>query len=234
MRAVFRTFTLIIAAVLSWQFAQAGLFDQSYFFSYIFKSFQNNAVYRQEKPFELPETLPEPAQLADSIAQHMDPQAFLCGASTSEHQCSKQCTPEICSWSRFAKQHALPQPTDEQYPMDWWKYYRSYIDYAKDTLKLNAIRFSIEWAVVQPNGPRFWNQQALDHYANLFIYSLKKGVTPLVCFHHYTDPCWFLDMGGFEKDQNVKYFASYCKKVYQEIMKAVQKDNDAVDALKEM
>ncbi len=141
---------IILGAVFGGHMAHASIADRAYFFSYLSKSFVSNPSYKQEKPFVIPSTLPEPAELADSMASKINPDTFLRGASTSEHQCSKRCTPEACSWSRYAKEHNLPQPTDAQYPMDLWKHYRSYIDYAKDVMKLNALRFSIEWALVQP------------------------------------------------------------------------------------
>ena len=225
---------IILGAVFGGHMAHASIADRAYFFSYLSKSFVSNPSYKQEKPFVIPSTLPEPAELADSMASKINPDTFLRGASTSEHQCSKRCTPEACSWSRFAKEHNLPQPTDAQYPMDLWKHYRSYIDYAKDEMKLNALRFSVEWALVQPKDYTEWDQEALDHYADMFVYAIKKGITPLVCFHHYTDPCWFVDRGGFTKDENVKLFVNFCNKVYSAIMQAIKNDQDACRALREM
>ncbi len=220
------TFTFVWSLV-----AQASIANHVPFLS---GSGKAKPLYKQELPFEIPTTLPAPAQIADSMASQIDPDMFLRGASTSEHQCSTRCTAEVCSWSRFAKEHNLPQPTDERYMMDLWTHYRSYIDYAKDELHLNALRFSIEWALVQPDGPMSWDQEVLDHYADMFVYAIKKGITPLVCFHHYTDPCWFIDAGGFVEDQNLDYFVSFCSRMYQELMNAVQNDADALNALHAM
>lgn len=216
---------------------EAGIFDKAYFFTYLAKYLTDTSVYRNVKPYDsgsLAENMMSPEDIAESIANKVDPASFLRGASTSEHQCSQQCTPEICSWSRFAKEHNLPQPGDKPNTMNWWKYYSQYIDYAADTMQLNSLRFSIEWALVQPTGPESWDQKVLDHYGEVFTYALKKGIAPLVCFHHYTDPNWFLDRGGFERDENVDYFVQYCKKVYEHIMDNVVADKDACKALHDL
>lgn len=213
---------------------QAGITDKMYCITYLAQHLTNRAVYGKEKPYErgtIAELMMTPEHLAAGIAQKVNPASFLRGASTSEHQCSQECTPEICSWSRFAQERNLPQPSDKKHGMNLWHYYRQYIDYAVDHMKLNSLRFSIEWPLVQPQGPESWDQKALDHYADVFKYAIKRGITPVVCFHHYTDPNWFLDRGGFEKESNIDYFVQYCQKVYEHIMDAVAQDQQVITSL---
>ena len=93
--------------------------------------------------------------------------------------------------------------------MDIWKHYKSYIDYAHDVMGLNALRVSVEWALVQPEGLEKWDEQVLAHYADMITYLIKKDMTPIICLHHYTDPCWYIDRGGFEQEKNITYFVAY-------------------------
>ncbi len=173
-----------------------------------------------------------PEELASRI---QIPENFIFGASTSEHQTSQQCTPTCCSYARFAQQEGLMQPTQENgYTTDWWNNYKNYIDYAHNSLKMNALRFSIEWSLVQPEDATTYDQDALDHYADIFIYMIKKNMTPVVCFHHYTDPCWFIDCGGFECAKNYPYFVNYCTTVYEHIMNAVCEDEAVCHALEQL
>jgi Beta-glucosidase/6-phospho-beta-glucosidase/beta-galactosidase len=219
-----------------------SLYDSTYFIRYTYKVLTQKTADTKIQPISIPpaEQLPSPAQLADIIATHIDPATFLHGASTSEHQCSTQCQKIrkkkgafICSWDEYAEKHHLPQPTDHEYSMDWWRHYKKYINQAK-AHNINALRFSIEWAVVQPNGPTSYSQEALDHYAELFCYMIKKGITPLVCFHHYTDPCWFLNEGGFQQETNIYYFVHFCTKIYTHCMTALMNDTQAFKALNTM
>ena len=209
------------------------------FASYLAKSWWNTSIADKQEPFSFPGHLPDAKKLAGDIKlelfRHKKFNNFLFGASTSEHQCSQRCTPEICSWSRFVRDNDLQDHIKSaDYKMDLWTHYKSYIDYAAHDLGLNALRFSVEWPLVQPDGPRSFNQEALDHYADLFVYAIKQGIAPIICFHHYTDPCWFLDQGGFERAGNVKHFVNFCKKIYEEAITQQANDPEALQALNAM
>ncbi len=202
-----------------------------YFASHLWKSLTNDSKAAQEEPFEWPADIGDGTAIGTKIAKALANKSysdqFLFGASTSEHQCSKQCTPDICSWERFAEQNNLKHPSDIHYPIDLWNNYRSYITTAKEVLGLNSLRFSIEWALVQPNGPDSFDQRTLEHYADIFCYCIQKGITPIICFHHYTDPCWFIDMGGFEREENIAYFVRYCATIYQTLMNQLRRNTRA-------
>ncbi len=201
---------------------------------YCAKNWWYRPIQTFQKPWEIPSaaTMPTPDQLADKIALKIDPKKFMRGASTSAHQCGKLCTPDICDWAKWADEKKLTKTTDPKYGMDWDKYYREYIDYAKEHLKLNALRFSIEWALVQPDGPDSFDGVALDRYADMVCHAIKKGVTPIICFHHYTNPCWFTyDKKGFEKAENIKYFVKYCDETYRHIMRRLQNNVEALKIL---
>ena len=42
----------------------------------------------------------------------------------------------------------------------------------------------------------------------------KLNITPVITLHHFTNPIWFEELGGFEKEENIEYFLSFCKKVF--------------------
>jgi beta-glucosidase len=188
-------------------------------------------VYRQESPIKI-DDVPPMKKVAAGILQDVNADEFMFGASTSEHQCSKKCTPELCSWSRYAKENNLIQPTDPRYKMDWYTHGETYLDDAQAQLPgFNTVRFSTELALLQPDGPESWDDSVADHYAQRFIAMIKRGITPALCFHHYTDPVWFEDMGGFEKIENTTHFSNACIKLYRHIMQAVKRDPHAPKAL---
>jgi len=35
--------------------------------------------------------------------------------------------------------------------------------------------------------------------------------------YHYAHPCWFEDLGGFQKEENLKYFERFCKTVFEQL-----------------
>lgn len=175
-------------------------------------------------------------KLYDTIKQ---PHQFLLGASTSTHQCSNQCNrmkniigKHICDWSAFVDQHSLDSTENfQQYPANIMEYGTHYIDQLKDILGINALRISIEWSLVQPKGPETYCSAILDQYAMLFTHMIKRGITPIICFHHYTSPCWFAELNGFEEDHNIPFFTTYCSLVYSYLMNAVLNDQEAFEML---
>lgn len=171
-----------------------------------------------------------------------NPESFLRGASTSTHQCSGLChtigiarNKHICDWSDFAQTHGLAVPNDTTaYPADLLKHGTSYIDQLKEKLNINALRLSIEWPLIQPDGPESWSFDIIEKYADLFIHMVKNGITPVICFHHYTSPSWFAEKNGFEKTENNQFFQRYCKVVYSLILDILLDDPQATEQYKEL
>jgi beta-glucosidase len=100
--------------------------------------------------------------------------------------------------------------------LDLATHYKDYFKQARE-MGLNSIRFSVEWALVEPQEGVF-NQAELDRYADMAIEALKNDITPVICLHHYTDPCWFIDQGGFESEENIHYFVRFARRVYTTII----------------
>lgn len=89
-----------------------------------------------------------------------------------------------------------------------WNLYTQDAD-LKQRMGINADRFSIERFKVEPK-PGIFNTPALQHYADKALTLIKRGIRPIIGMHHYTDPAWFMDAGGFEYEDNLDGFATYC------------------------
>ena len=94
-----------------------------------------------------------------------------------------------------------------------WTQWQDDIDKA-EYLGLNAYRLSIEWSRVQPSQDHF-DSAAIDHYIEICKKMREKGIAPMICLHHYSDPIWFLEIGGFTKEANIQIFSNFCKKTYE-------------------
>lgn len=203
--------------------------DIKSFFTTIPSPFTKKAHRKNCCPALLPNPQKQAAILSSNLIKLNGNKDFLFGVSTSEHQSSTLCSTTTCSWSRFAQDHNLLQPTDIL-KFCLWNDYKKYIDTAAQ-LHMNALRFSVEWALIQPDGPGNWDIDALENYSQRIIYAIKKGITPIICLHHYTDPCWFIDRGGFENEQNCHYFVEYCDTLYTTVVEAIHNDVQALEAL---
>ncbi len=88
-------------------------------------------------------------------------------------------------------------------------------------LGVTGYRLSIEWSRIQPTADSF-DQTALDHYIQICKALIEKKIQPMICLHHYSDPIWFLDMGGFAQEDNIEIFTQFCNKIYQALCPYVE------------
>ena len=109
---------------------------------------------------------------------------------------------------------------------DWWPWEkktgkecsgaacRHYELYEQDfdlvkSLNHNAHRLSIEWSRIEPNEGEF-SEAALQHYIEVITSLRLRGIEPMVTLHHFTNPIWFADSGGWADPRCVKRFLRYC------------------------
>ena len=83
-------------------------------------------------------------------------------------------------------------------------------------MKLNAYRFSFEWARIEPEEGVF-SEEALAHYEAMVDYCHEKGLEALVTFNHFTAPHWFAKKAGWMNPEAPALFARYCDVVARRI-----------------
>lgn len=134
------------------------------------------------------------------------PANFLWGSATAAHQVEGNNSNSDC----WALEHAQPslfaEPSGDA--VDQWNRFEKDLDLLK-SIGLNAYRFSIEWARVEPELGHF-SSGALDHYRSVIAACHKRDIAPVVTFHHFTQPLWMARLGGFVSDQFPGRFADYC------------------------
>jgi beta-glucosidase len=141
------------------------------------------------------------------------PKDFLLGAATAAHQVEGNNTQ-----SDFWAMEQVPGSMFKEPSLDCVDHYNRYredIDLLAGA-GLNAYRFSIEWARIQPDKDAF-DQKEIDHYRDMLRYCREKGIEPIVTMHHFSSPKWLIQEGGWEAKTTPDYFAAYCKRVVQEL-----------------
>ena len=98
---------------------------------------------------------------------------------------------------------------------DHWNRYKHDVQLLKK-LGFNSYRFSVAWEKIEPEEGQF-DQRAMDHYRDLCRELRKSGIEPWVCLFHFTLPTWLADSGGFENEENIKYFVRFCKYVFENL-----------------
>ncbi|MDD4849119.1 MAG: family 1 glycosylhydrolase [Gemmiger sp.] len=81
---------------------------------------------------------------------------------------------------------------------------------------LNAYRFSIEWARIEPEEGRF-DEAELTHYRSVIECCKQHGVEPVVTLHHFTSPQWLIAKGGWEAESTIADFVRYVTYVMERL-----------------
>ena len=85
---------------------------------------------------------------------------------------------------------------------------------------LNAYRFSIEWARIEPEEGRFDAAQ-VEHYRKVLACCKAHGVEPVVTLLHFTSPKWLIAKGGWEAESTIAYFKRYVTYVMEQLGSAL-------------
>jgi beta-glucosidase len=76
---------------------------------------------------------------------------------------------------------------------------------------LNAYRFGIEWARVEPE-PGEFSRAELAHYRRMIDTARGLGLEPVLTLHHFSSPSWFADEGGWTSPTAVDRFSRYVER----------------------
>ena len=141
------------------------------------------------------------------------PKGFLIGAATAAHQVEGN---NIHS-DYWAQEHmqftSFNEPSGDA--CDHYHRFEEEIRLLAEA-GLNASRFSIEWARIEPQ-PGVFDENEIGHYRKVLLCCREHGVEPIVTMHHFTSPKWLIEQGGWEVEGTVEHFARYCKYVVEKL-----------------
>ena len=98
------------------------------------------------------------------------------------------------------------------------QHYEKYLEDIKlmQEMKIQTYRFGVEWARIQPNENEFV-EEVIAHYRSSIQELNTAGIKPLLTLHHFTNPLWFEEKGGFTKEENIKFFLNFVKRMVLEL-----------------
>jgi beta-glucosidase len=151
------------------------------------------------------------------------PDKFLWGAATSAYQIEGGLyNNNWYLWERTPQRFGVPRIARDEKCGLAANHYELYKEDVKLMAEfgLNAYRFSIEWSRIEPREGEF-DQKAIEHYRDLIRRLKAAKIEPMITLHHFTDPIWFVDLGGWEKEQNLAYWMRYARRMFQEFQSEV-------------
>ncbi|MDP2993617.1 MAG: family 1 glycosylhydrolase [Anaerolineales bacterium] len=138
------------------------------------------------------------------------PKGFLWGTATASHQVEGGNTNN--NWYKWELEGHTAHKSG--LASDWWGgRWKEDFDRAAETGQ-NAHRLSVEWSRIQPTPDR-WDEEALERYRTMLRGLCDRNITPMVTLHHFTDPLWLGELGGWETDAVVLLFEKFTRKVVE-------------------
>ena len=144
------------------------------------------------------------------------PADFLWGAATSSHQVEgdNRCN----DWWKYEESGRLPHRSGEA--CRHYQLFELDFDLAR-SWGHNAHRFAIEWSRIEPSEGK-WNRDAIAHYSAVIRALKERGLEPIVTLHHFTNPAWFTESGGWLRHDSAIRFSRYAAYVFEHLGKDVR------------
>ena len=128
------------------------------------------------------------------------------GAAISAHQTEGGNTNSDWWWWEHLESTPCREPSGDA--CDFYHRYREDVAMLAG-FGLNAFRFGIEWARIEPAEGEFSTAE-LEHYRHVLDACRDHGVTPIVTFHHFTLPRWLNEKGSFAAEEFPALFERFC------------------------
>ena len=119
------------------------------------------------------------------------------------------------TWSAWEQEEGrIEQGHTAGLACDWWGgRWQEDFDRA-EAAGQNAHRLSIAWSRIQP-APDRWDEEALDRYREMLIGLDARKMTPMVTLHHFSEPLWVAEQGGWENEGIVDLFAAFVRRAVE-------------------
>ena len=142
------------------------------------------------------------------------PPGFLWGVATAAHQ--NEGDNHNNQWAAWEQQPGrIHKGQRSGKATDWWNLETAAADFDRAAeLGLNSIRLSVEWSRIEPE-PGVFDASALRQYAEMLRLLRQRGLEPMVTLHHFTDPLWLAEIGGWENPLVEDYFSRFTARVVE-------------------
>jgi len=142
------------------------------------------------------------------------PDGFLWGTATAAHQVEGD--NRLNDWWDWEQPASRVRNGDRSgLACDHYRRFREDFRLLRD-LHQNAHRFSIEWSRVEPAAGEY-SAEALAHYRSVLEVLRDLGMEPIVTLHHFTNPRWLAQAGGWAAPGTPDRFAAFVDRVLAEL-----------------
>jgi len=141
------------------------------------------------------------------------PENFLMGTATASVQIEGG--DKNNTWYKWCEEGRIKDGSHCITACDHWNRVEEDTELLKE-LNVNTHRMSLEWSRIEPK-PGVFSNEAIEHYRYEIELLIKNGIIPFVTLHHFSEPLWFDELGGWTKEENSRYFLEYTQYVVEKL-----------------
>jgi beta-glucosidase len=138
---------------------------------------------------------------------------FLLGTATSSVQIEGGDTNN--TWYKWCEEGHIKDLSSTFTACDHWHRVEEDTEILK-SLGVQTHRLSLEWSRIEP-APGEFSAEATNHYREELELLLANNIQPLVTLHHFSEPIWFQELGGWLKPENSEFFVEYVRYVVENL-----------------
>lgn len=144
------------------------------------------------------------------------PDGFLWGTATSSHQVEGN-NRNNQWWDWEQQPGRIYQGHKSGAACNWWVAGGAEADFDRArALHQNAHRLSLEWSRLEPVEGLF-DSSAYERYRQMLQGLRDRGIEPMVTLHHFSDPLWLSEQGGWLGPRAVALFRRYVEHTVREL-----------------
>jgi beta-glucosidase len=141
------------------------------------------------------------------------PPGFLWGTATAAHQVEGDNSNN--DWWAWEEAGKIKDGSRSGDACDWWHRAEEDFDRAQ-AMGQNSHRLSVEWSRIEPQ-PGHFDRQAIDRYRQMLAGLRERNLAPMVTLHHFTNPLWLVQMGGWENPAVIPLFTRFASRMVEEL-----------------
>lgn len=138
---------------------------------------------------------------------------FMLGTATASTQIEGGDTNN--TWYKWCEEGHIADSSSCITACDHWNRVKQDTEILK-SLNIQTHRMSLEWSRIEPEAGKF-SAEAMKHYRDEIHQLLGSNIKPLITLHHFSDPIWFQNIGGWSIPGNSEMFIEYVRYVIENL-----------------
>lgn len=119
------------------------------------------------------------------------------------------------NWYGWYRQGYIKDDADPSVATDHYSRWREDLDLMSE-MGIQCYRLGVEWSRVEPRDGVF-DETAIAHYREEIQALLDRGIKPLLTLHHFNNPLWLEERGGFAERDNITCYLLYVRKMVESV-----------------